>query len=90
MKQEILNDGSNQIRPDKQRRPAVEVANCSKAFIRRRSGGNNGIIVVVFTRTGLLTSSGTDGVQLGSRGAVVCRLCVCVTMRFMSVFGQGV
>lgn len=46
MKQEVLNDGSNQIQPDKQRRPAVEAANCSKAFIRRRSEGNNGIIVV--------------------------------------------
>lgn len=42
----VSNHSSNYLQPDKQRRPSVEAADCSKAFIRRRSGGNNGIIVL--------------------------------------------
>lgn len=42
----VSNYSSNYLQPDKQWRPSVEAADCSKAFIWRRSGGNNGIIVL--------------------------------------------
>lgn len=40
------NHSSNYFQPDKQWRPSVEAAECSKAFIWRRNGGNNWIIVL--------------------------------------------
>lgn len=42
----VTNHISNYLQPDKQCRPSVEAEDCSKAFIRRRNGHNNGIIVL--------------------------------------------
>lgn len=68
------NHSSNYFQPDKQWRPSVEAAECSKAFIWRRNGGNNGIIVLddsCLSHCYLLNSAGTERVRLGSRGTAM-------------------